>query len=176
MTGDNPGDEVPDLLPVSGRVVTGQPLDFEVAGTGAGARLTGPADRPVLQVELGGETLTADLGAGEPAGLVDGVLEGEDGPALLVDRGATWSAYAIRDGELTELYVSDEAVLGNIARTRTELSVSGLLWSAVSGVTDDPEVAQVWVWSLDRGPGLLPSSISCLRVPADGSDPDFAAC
>ena len=175
LSGDNPFDEVPDLLPVAGRVAPGRTLAFEVAGAGATARLTGPADGSVLAVELGGETLTADLGAGEPARLVDGVLEGENGPALLVDRGATWSAYAVRDGALTELYVSDEAFLGNVTGNRTELSDSGLLWTAVDAIAD-PDVQDVYLWDLDRGPGLMPYEIACLRFPADGSDPTFANC
>ncbi len=173
MSGDNPGDEVPDLLPVAGRLGIDERLDI---GDGRSARLAGPPEHPSLQVEADGETLTADLGAGEPARLVDGVLEGQAGPAVLVDRGASWSAYAVRDGALTELYVSDEAVLGTTGDTRTELSRSGLLWTAVGGVADDSEVERFSQWSLDQGPGLLSHDIGCFRLPADGSDPTFANC
>lgn len=187
--GENPSDVVPDFLPVVTRQLDlGQELDFEVAGSPAVARLAGQADSPSLEVEVGGETLTADLGDGDPARLLDGVVPGKAGAGLLVLREAgdatVWSVWSVRGGRLVELTVSDEAPFGSgfletpdgLKGYRTDLSTSGLLWTAVGDATKASEVREVWTWSLDEGPGVVATGQSCFRFPEDGSDPTFSAC
>lgn len=176
-------------MPVVQRVLQpGEELDFEVAGSPAVARLTGQVGSPSLEVALDGETLTADLGGGGPAGLLDGVAPGKAGAGLLVLRetgdATEWSVWSVRGGELVELTVSDEAPFGSgfvetpdgLQGYRTELSVSGLLWTAVGDATKASEVREVWTWSLDEGPGMVATGQSCFRFPDDGSAPTFSAC
>lgn len=189
ISGSNPSDVVPDFLPVVTRQLDlGQELDFEVAGSPAVARLAGQVDSPTLEVEVGGDTLTAELGPGDPARLLDGFVPGEAGVGLLVLResgdATAWSVWSVRGGELVELTVSDEAPFGSgfletsdgLQGYRTELSTSGLLWTAVGSLVGDQEVREVWTWSLDEGPGLVATGQSCFRFPEDGSDVTFSAC
>lgn len=189
VSGENPGDVVPDFLPeVTRQLDLGQELDFEVAGSPAVARLAGDEGAPTLEVEVGGDTLTADLGSGDPARLLDGIVPGKAGAGLLVLResgdATAWSVWSVRGGELVELTVSDEAPFGSgfldeVGAYRTALSRSGLLWTSVGDPLASPrgrEVREVWTWSLDEGPGLVATGQSCFRFPEDGSDPTFSAC
>jgi hypothetical protein len=189
VSGDNPSDVVPAFLPVvETQLDIGADLRFKVDGTPAVARLTGTPDDPTLEVEVGADTLTAELGAGDPARLLDGIVPGAAGPGLLVLRetgdATAWSVWSVRDDKLVKLNVSDEAPLGSgfletkqgFRSYHTELSKSGLLWTAIGDPSGDSEIEDVWIWSLDSGPGVVATPQSCFRFPADGSDPAFAPC